>query len=348
MPQHSDVRWPVFRRVRRRAAGVARRGLLPVTVVVLAAVGCVALGPRALSSAGTTPGAASSPAPSAGAAPNTLGMSWEPVGVSQNATGNCWVEFDGSEDGSSATPAAGFQQEQAALADASPFAVNEDGLSSITLSTPSNSGNGLAQPLTARAGVDCSILNQTDAYLRQAGGGRLAGPVQATLDAYTFSWAKAALADLAGLATYAAVYAAVVAGVVALTAETGPGALVAAQRVAPFAGCLAGAAAGAVINAVYTGTFASLDTLGHAITGCIASFVTGVLMSAPLRPWVARAIGAALGIHAPALNIAVTAAQAEAVAMATMGPIGAALMTAAGTVAIVTALNDFLVELGLQ
>jgi hypothetical protein len=208
MHQHSDLRRPVFRRV--------RRGLLPVTAVVLAAVAGVALGPRALSSAGTTPSATKSQTAPAGDTPSTLGMSWAPVGVSQNDTGNCWVEIDGSEEGDTATPAAGFQQVQAALADMSPVALNEDGITSITLSEPSNDGHALTQPLTARAGVDCSAMNQADAYLRKAGGGSLAGPVQATLDAYTFNVVKAAVAALAAAATFAAVTAAVVAAMVAL------------------------------------------------------------------------------------------------------------------------------------
>jgi hypothetical protein len=221
-----------------------------------------------------------------------------------------------------------------------PYTVNEDGISSITLTEPS--GSGLDQPVTAKAWIDCSILNQTDAYLRQAGGGRLAGPVRATLDAYAFLWAKAARAALAGAAVFAVVYAAVVAAMVALGAATGPGATIVAPGVAAVAGCLAGWISGAVIHAVYTGRPLSGNTMLSAVVGCVAGATTGVVTTVAIRWWIASAIGAAVDIPAPVENAAVTAAQAQQVEMATMGSSSTALTTAAEAEATDTQLNNFL------
>jgi hypothetical protein len=325
----SQHRWK-----RRSVRAVISRRYLMITAVVLAAATAVALAPRGLSNAagiaaaGPAPAASSAPA----AAPNDGGVTWTPDGTpdeGNDGNGGCQVAMGGTVSG----PDAGvISQVAAALDDEGPVSVGQDGIGNLTVSAPAGESGATSMAVYADVAVDCSLVNQTDAYLRARGYGGVGQFARAVLDAdlrpagargaralavpaaYALpKWLRGALGAVAGALVFAAVSTIATATVVALAAGATVTSIALARIAAGVAGCLGGAA-GVAAGLSIAGAFSDpLAKVAASAAGCAAGALAAQLPGAQaLGGWLGLMLSQYLGTVPAVVGVVVEADAAAA------------------------------------
>jgi len=355
MSQQRRWKRPIAERARRFVGAVARRHYLSIAAVVLAIAACVTLAPRALSDAASTPTAAATALPTA---TSTVGPS-TPVddGGLTYTTNNDLTETTTNPPGDPnpkdatcyldstaivSSPNSELTQVDNSINDEQDVGINQDGIGDLTALGDPTDPTGTSMQVDGNAEVDCSLVNQADAYLKQAGYGSLDHFAHAVLDAYRHpaapgsrpvllayaaQWFKNAVAAIVGAVTYIAVSSIVAAAMVALGASLGPGGALAAPVLAAFAGCVGGAVSTAVTLTIAGAAKTWMATLGGAVAGCVTGAITAVLPIAKVGAWLGNAIRTALGFApAPIVGTGITAAAAGAAGGAVeLSPISEAL-----------------------
>jgi hypothetical protein len=353
MSQHRRWGPPVTEKVRHFVRAVARLQFLAVAATVVTVTMVIALLPRGMSDAATATATPSASASASGPAPNDDGITWNPVGAvtqTDDGKGNCKVDMDATVSGGPAVLAT-LQQ---AIDDEHVVEVNKDGVDSLAgYALPpqeTNGTNGLL-PVEVGASIDCSLANQTDAYIRKTGYGSLGQFSQAVLDAdlhpalagtrqyaeqhaallsYTAfpSWLKGAVGALVGAIVYVAVSVVTVGAMVALGATTTVTGGLAAPALAAFAGCIGGAVSTAVTLFIAGASTTPAGITSSALAGCLTGGLIAQIPAGTAGVWVGNSIRTQLG-RTPSAVIGNAAVQAAVEADVQMSPLTYALRRAA-------------------
>jgi hypothetical protein len=249
MSQQRRWKRPIAERVRGSAGAVARRHYLSIAAVVLAVAACVTLAPRALSEAARTPGAVAT-ASAFPTATSTVGptkpkddggltyttnndlteTTTHPPGDPNPKDATCHLDSHATV----SSPNDELTKVHDSINDEKDDWIDKDGIGALTASADPVTKTSMQ--VDGNAEVDCSLVNQADAYLKQAGDGSLGHFATAVLDAYRHPAApgsrpvllayaalpqflKNAIAAIAGAVMYIAVSSIVAAAMVALGAS---------------------------------------------------------------------------------------------------------------------------------
>jgi hypothetical protein len=356
MGQHR--RWGplVAGKMRRFVRAVGRLQFLAVAATVVTVTITIALLPRGMSDAAVATATPSATASVAGPAPNDDGVTWNPNGAvtqTDDGKGNCEVDMDGTAGGGSAVLAT-LQQ---AINDESIVQVNNGGVTSLAIYAypPSQGTNGSSLPVQAGASIDCSLANQTDAYIRKAGYGSLGQFSQAVLDAdlhpalagtrqyaeqhaallsYTAfpAWLKGAVGAITGAIVYVAVSVITVSTLVALGAATTASGGLAAPALAAFAGCVGGAISTAVTLFIAGASTSPSGIISSGIAGCLTGGLIAQIPAGTAGVWVGNTIRAKLG-QEPSAVVGLAVMQQAGADGAQVGYLSPALRYAASRLA---------------
>ncbi len=319
MGQHRRWGTPIAERVRRSVRAVTRLQFLAVAATVVAAIMTIALLPHGMSDAATTA------APAAAAAtPNDDGVTWNPNGnavQSNDGSGYCELAMSGSV---SAPDSGTVSTVDAALNDEPADSVNQDDVGDLTISAPAGESGSTSMTVYADAGVDCSLVNQTDAYIKKTGYGSLGQFSQAVLDADLHpaaagtrqyaeqhavllaydalpSWLKGAIGAITGAVVYVAVSVITVSTMVALGAATSATGGLAAPALAAFAGCVGGAISTAVTLAIAGSATTPLGIVSSGVAGCLTGGLIAQIPAGTAGVWLGNTFRSNLGLEASAV-----------------------------------------------
>jgi hypothetical protein len=294
--------WKQFTGNQRFTARTVTRRLVPAAAIVLAAAAAAAIGPRALSEAAVAPAAAATPSGS------TSGISWTPSGLpaQQDDNGACAIAMSGTVTEASASATS---QVAAVLNSETPDSVNQDGIRNFTVSAPENGSGSASMTVYGDSQVDCSLVNQADAYIRKDGYGSLGQFTQAVTDdrlhpapagsprarqqhatllAYDAlpSWLRGAIAAVVGGVAYA-VFGWIVVSAVLQFFPAGP-------AVGMFSGCVAGVVGTAVALAIAGDSFGPVNAITAGIGGCVAGAAATQVSLDTIKQFLSVLIGVVL------------------------------------------------------
>ena len=328
-----------------------RRYLLSISAVVVAVAMGFTLAPRALSDAASTTDAA----PAATASPNDDGVTWSPLGTAgQNNDGNgdCVVSSGGTVTGSDSTI---ITQVAGALNDESPDSVGQDDIGDLTVSAPVGESGSTSMTVYADGEVDCSLINQTDAYIKKSGYGSLDHFAHAVLDARLHpapagtrlqaeqhavllaydavpAWLKGAIGAIAGAVVYVAVSVVTVATMVALGAATTASGGLTSPVLAAFAGCIGGAISTAVTLGIAGASSSPLSVVTSGVAGCLTGGLIANIPAATTGAWLGSTFRSSIGLEAaPVVGNAIVADAAAG--GADLSPIAQAMQDALNALA---------------
>jgi len=337
-------RWkrPIAERARGFVGAVARRHYLSIAAVVLAIAACVTLAPRALSNAAGTPlvagtAAAAPAATSTLGPPNDEGVTWtsnnDAIQFQENSgpnAGTCLVESDGTINGGNGDV---ISQMANALNVEGTDPINTDGISNdmIRPDNPINLPPGSTVfPEGGAAQVDCSLINQTTAYLKQAGYGSLGHFSHAVLDAFRRpatpgsrtvllaygalpQWAKVAIGAIVGAVLYVSVSVIVVATMVALGAATAATGGLASPALAALAGCIGGAISTGATLFIAGAATSPPTIISSLVAGCVTGGLIAKIPAVATGQWLGATLRQYIGLApAPVVGTGVTGAAAGA------------------------------------
>jgi hypothetical protein len=339
-------------KARRRAGNVGRRRyVMTIAAVVLGGALSITLAPRSRSDAASVPAAATptvtpaatptaTPAVTPAAAPNDDGVTWSPNGaVTQvnDGKGNCEIEMDGTVNAPGSSTIATIE---AALGNEAVVGVHSDDINSLASYAFPAAAAATSLQVQGGASVDCSLVNQTDAYLKKTGRGSLDHVAGLVLDSYLRpgkpsqlpQWLHGAIGAIAGAIVYVVVSVVVVATAVALGAATTASGGLASPLLAAFAGCIGGATSLAT-QRYFAGVSNSVQTtLASALAGCLTG---GLIARVPVTTtgvWIGQELGSVLGT-APAPIVGEAIVQDAAAAGVELSPISQAMQDAANALA---------------